>query len=54
MYNLPSDVYSPRCSPSNGRTIIQGVAQFGRARNLGFRCRMFKSCHSDALIINNL
>ena len=33
------------------RTKKRGVAQFGRARALGARCRRFKSCHPDHLVI---
>ena len=53
MYKLPSDVYSPRCSPSGGENRIQGVAQLGRAPLLGSG-GFFAGSNPVALIINEL
>ena len=47
MYNLPDDVYSRRCSPSDRRTIIRHLAEWSNALGLGPSSHPFKSDSGD-------
>ena len=49
MYNLPSDVYSPRCSPSGSENQNFWHGQAGYALLLGRRRGLFDSTMPDCL-----